>query len=1315
MKRIKFAALFIVLTIFASLIPVASASASLSKIIVTDFTTTGNFGASGLKGYENTASMYDSNDDSATATFTPFLLNGGKYRISFYNLTYATNSTKALVDVYADGELVKTVELAHRDAEAGLVELGEYTLPAGESSYLVMRKGEPNGFIRPNCAVFELIEKDENSKSVVEINDDSYPEFSTRTLTEKDVSVPEVQEGYEKIYVKNGAVGGDGTQESPFGTIEEAQEKLKTLPKENGVAVILRGGIYSLEDTLKLDETNSGTAEKPVIYAAADGEEVTLTAGKNIPANLFEQVTDKEILDKIPTEGKEHIYVTDLSKVGLNNIPPMNLRESTPYTLVMGEQRGTLARWPNEGYGKTGEVIDTGARSDSGPRKKGFVYEITDARQLRWADAENGFLNGYWMTPYTINYASIAEVNVDKMRIVGKDWNGLGNYGYARYFAENLLEEIDKEGEWYLDAENNKLYIYPFKGQENADVKFAASNFPVVEFTNAKNVVIKGINVEVGGNSGVLFDAASESCMFLGGRIRYVSGTGASLNGKNNTVRDCDISYVGAQGVLISGGDLMNLTPGNNVAENNEIHNTGTGGGSKQGITVSGCGNRVSNNHIYDIPTHGINGGGMDIIIEKNIIERTNMEMGDTGGLYFLNYGLGYGTKIRYNIVKDSVGLMAIPGFSNEGALGIYIDDCTSGLEIYGNLVYNAKEPGTFIHGGRNNKIYNNMYINCDEPIRVTKTGIKKSLSGEGGPIWENLTKYNVTEGAYKEKYPEAAENLTNTAEFGNPINNEVKNNVSFSGGKFDFETTLDTYNGSHSGNFIFEGYPDCNMTDFYDMDYTKILEKCPEFEPIPFDDIGTYLGGARTSTESIIYDNRADEFSATYPQDNAEDVPVDLTFKWEKGVGGVRGYDIFIADDPEFKNIITHKSATDGECNMQLEYGKTYYWRVRATPMLGYEKRWNSNGVMSFTTVNAKDVLYGEYLEAKALLNTTEEGTEGGMYPQGSKEELSVVMNSALEAINAEDEEKMIEINAALSTAKDAFLAKQIPDKSELSTLIYDDFENDVIGQRPAGLFFRSYEPLNVKVSKDVTNPLNKVFECRDEETHYHYGNRFFDPQEGYVEMSVSVMPAQTTGSLSVALYETGRYTTEAKTLNFCPAKVVFANDMYIYAGNGKKTKLMKYSANEWYDIHVKLDLKEKYYDIYINGELVKEKEPLNADVKSVNQFVFDTTEGTSGTASSRGGFYLDNIIVKAPKAKGANPYLMSLKLNGEELEGFDPEKQIYNIDMTKEELNAANIEYKSGTNANVMTWKGENGVYITVISGDYNHTYMYYLRPNN
>ena len=58
-------------------------------------------------------------------------------------------------------------------------------------------------------------------------------------------------------------------------------------------------------------------------------------------------------------------------------------------------------------------------------------------------------------------------------------------------------------------------------------------------------------------------------------------------------------------------------------------------------------------------------------------------------------------TKIRYNIVKDSVGIGYEKGFTAEGALGIYIDDMSSGVEVTGNIIYNVREPAIFGHGGR--------------------------------------------------------------------------------------------------------------------------------------------------------------------------------------------------------------------------------------------------------------------------------------------------------------------------------------------------------------------------------------------------------------------------------------------------------------------------------------------------------------------------------------------------------------------------------------------------------------------------------------
>lgn len=43
---------------------------------------------------------------------------------------------------------------------------------------------------------------------------------------------------------------------------------------------------------------------------------------------------------------------------------------------------------------------------------------------------------------------------------------------------------------------------------------------------------------------------------------------------------------------------------------------------------------------------------------------------------------------------------------------GIYLDDNTSGQEVYGNIFYNVKGCAVVLHGGRENRVHDNIFIN---------------------------------------------------------------------------------------------------------------------------------------------------------------------------------------------------------------------------------------------------------------------------------------------------------------------------------------------------------------------------------------------------------------------------------------------------------------------------------------------------------------------------------------------------------------------------------------------------------------------------
>ena len=58
-----------------------------------------------------------------------------------------------------------------------------------------------------------------------------------------------------------------------------------------------------------------------------------------------------------------------------------------------------------------------------------------------------------------------------------------------RYFVFNLLEELDRPGEWYLDRENRKLYLYPPAAIEDAKILLTQLTEPLVELDDTAHLV----------------------------------------------------------------------------------------------------------------------------------------------------------------------------------------------------------------------------------------------------------------------------------------------------------------------------------------------------------------------------------------------------------------------------------------------------------------------------------------------------------------------------------------------------------------------------------------------------------------------------------------------------------------------------------------------------------------------------------------------------------------------------------------------------------------------------------------------------------
>ena len=105
---------------------------------------------------------------------------------------------------------------------------------------------------------------------------------------------------------------------------------------------------------------------------------------------------------------------------------------------------------------------------------------------------------------------------------------------------------------------------------------------------------------------------------------------------------------------------------------------------------------------VHDTPRQGISFNGFRNVVEFNHVYHTNQEQSDTGAI-----GMGSrdiyerGSIIRHNYVHDTGGYcMLEPGkwAYPHYCWGIYLDDYTSGVLVYGNLIVRAHRGGVNDH-----------------------------------------------------------------------------------------------------------------------------------------------------------------------------------------------------------------------------------------------------------------------------------------------------------------------------------------------------------------------------------------------------------------------------------------------------------------------------------------------------------------------------------------------------------------------------------------------------------------------------------------
>ncbi len=651
-----------------------------------------------------------------------------------------------------------------------------------------------------------------------------------------------------------------GEKTSPLDSLTSARDAVRAWQQQGGtgpVTVWIRGGEYLLRESFQLEKQDGGTADAPVTYRAANGETVRLVGGQPIPSDAFHAVTDSEVRKRLDPVGREHVVQADLAALGLPEFKDWPARFGAfggAPELFFNDQPMQIARWPNEGFVNIAKVIESGrgvVDRSLGERAKGEqagTFEYAEDRPTQWSESDGVWLMGFWCHDWSSECLKVANIDTERKQIslAAPHRYGIGpsttwNKHPRRYYALNLLEELDSPGEWYVDRKRSILYFYPPKPLDGARVVLSTLTDPMVTLNDTSHVTLEGLSLETSYGEGVRINGGSENlvaaCTFVN-----LGSTAVRITGTKSGIVGCNLYQIGRDGISLSGGDRKTLTPAGLFAVNNHIHHYARLQRTYAGaISVRGVGNRAANNLIHDAPHSAIFYGGNDHVIELNEIHHVAQETSDVGAIYTGRDWGSQGNMLRWNYLHE---LVSMPGV---GTMGIYLDDCDSGDTLLGNVFYKAGRAA-FIGGGRDNTVQDNLFIECQQAVHLDVRGLSRAKPGQGVKDgWDLLAKiqqYDYKSPPWSTRYPRLARVMEEEPLL--PVGNVIVGNVAVDCDKWlnasgDTKKYLDR--STFSDNLVLEGedpgFVDRDQQDFRLRDNSVVRQKLPDFPKIPFDKIG--------------------------------------------------------------------------------------------------------------------------------------------------------------------------------------------------------------------------------------------------------------------------------------------------------------------------------------------------------------------------------------------------------------------------------------------------------------------------------------------
>jgi hypothetical protein len=480
------------------------------------------------------------------------------------------------------------------------------------------------------------------------------------------------------------------------------------------ITVYLRGGTYYLGRPLTLTTVDSGSLNGPVSYAAYKAEKVVLSGAVRLE------------LDWKPYRAA--IFAADVSGVREGRL------EFTQ--LFVNGRRQHLARYPN--FAGDYRYNGPGCSADA----------LKTERVESWKNPVGGFVHGLSSHRWgSLHYRIVDADDNGELKLEGGDQiNRKSSLHKEHRFVENIFEELDAPGEWYLDRQKGILYMIPPEGVEIGKARVEAVLLKqLVEFRGSmeepvRNVHLRGLTLTHTARTlldryepllrgdwsivraGAVFFEGAEDCSVENCDFDAVGGNGVFISKYNRRITvggsrftdggDSAVCLVGDFGAVRSGstwqeqipdpadkevGAKTRNYPALCVIHNNLIHDSGIFGKQTAGVFISMAAEiTVSHNTIYHVPRAGIcinDGTWGGHTIEYNDVFGTVRETGDHGPFNSWGRDRHWGsrselTRTLCQLDNFKTTIIRHNRFAHAGShsWGIDLDDGSSNYHLYNNL-----------------------------------------------------------------------------------------------------------------------------------------------------------------------------------------------------------------------------------------------------------------------------------------------------------------------------------------------------------------------------------------------------------------------------------------------------------------------------------------------------------------------------------------------------------------------------------------------------------------------------------------------------